>query len=69
MAKHDHPLRKYRKERGLDCDELGKQLGLAGSTVRSYENGNREIDPEMAVHIEKKIGIPRRELNELWASA
>lgn len=69
MPKHEHPLRQYRRQKRLTCDELGKQLGFAGSTIRSYENGNREIDAELAVRIEDKLGIPRSKLNALWATA
>jgi predicted transcriptional regulator len=62
-----HPLRKYRVERGLSCAELAKTLDLAEATVRSYENGNRTISAETAVAIEKRIGIPRAQIrSDLW---
>jgi transcriptional regulator with XRE-family HTH domain len=70
MAKsHVHPLREYRQEHGLTCDELGKKLGLAGSTVRSYENGHRIIDGDTAVMIEGRIGVSRAKLrSDLWGA-
>lgn len=55
-------LRKYRTDNGLSCAQMGKLLGVAESTARSLENGNRSITAERAVAIELAIGIPRAEL-------
>lgn len=61
------PLRKYRTENGLSVDKLAAKLELAESTIRSLENGNRECTAEMAVTIEKKLGIPRSSMRpDLW---
>jgi len=62
-----HPLRAYRTEHGLSCVDLGKKLGIAASTVRSFENGNRVISAETAVEIEKLLGIERSAIRaDLW---
>ncbi len=62
--KKTHPLRSYRALHGLSCADLAKTLGIAESTLRSYENGNRIISAETAVDFEKRLGakVARREL-------
>lgn len=66
----EHPLRQYRRKHALNCDELGKKVGLAGSTIRSYENGNREVDADTAVMFERKLCIPRSKIRpDLWETA
>jgi transcriptional regulator with XRE-family HTH domain len=52
-------LRAYRVSRGLRAEDIAKKLGIHPATVRSYENGNREISGDVAVHIENKLGIDR----------
>jgi DNA-binding XRE family transcriptional regulator len=54
-----HPLRNYRVVHGLTCADLAKKLGIAEPTLRSFENGNRTVSAELAVEIEKLIGIKR----------
>jgi transcriptional regulator with XRE-family HTH domain len=62
-----HALREYRLERDISCAELAKTLGMAETTLRSYENGNRIISAETAIEIEAAIGIPRSRLrSDLW---
>ena len=55
-------LREYRKARNLKADDLAAKLGISASLLRSMENGDRETTGEMAVRIEKKIGIDRVKL-------
>jgi transcriptional regulator with XRE-family HTH domain len=62
MAKKVAPkvaLREYRQARKLTADQVGKKIGVAGSTWRSFENGHREVDGDTAVLIERKLGIDR----------
>ena len=47
---------------GISTDEIAKQLGVAASTLRSWENGNRQLSAEMAVKVEKLFGIARASL-------
>lgn len=57
--KQVHPLRAYRREQQLPASAVAKKLGIAESTLRSFENGNREIDADWAIAIERALGIPR----------
>ena len=59
MAKPKAALREYRERHSLTCEEAGRKVGIAESTWRSYENGNREVDGDMAVKIEAGLGVPR----------
>ena len=62
MIKEKRPLRAYRMAQGISTDEIAKQLGVAASTLRSWENGNRQLSAEMAVKVEKLFGIARASL-------
>lgn len=62
MAKPKHALRDYRKANELSAAEVAKKLGVAESTLRSYENGTREVDGDTAVLIENRLGIPREDI-------
>lgn len=57
MATKKTALRAYRRERKLTADEAGEKVGVSGVTWRSYENGNREVDADMALKIERVYGI------------
>ena len=59
MAKKLHPLRSYRIKHGLSCGILAGKLKVAESTLRSLENGHRRLTAELAVEIEKRLGINR----------
>lgn len=67
MAKKS-PIRAYRKAKKLSAKALADILGVAESTVRSFENGNRTVSADQALTIEKKTGIHRSELRpDLWS--
>lgn len=51
MSSYGERLRALRKEKKLSQKELGKQLGLAESTISMYERNERQPDFE----IQKKI--------------
>ena len=59
MAKAKGALRTYRKRLGLTAKAVAQKIGVAESTLRSFENGTREIDGEMAVQIERCLGVDR----------
>ena len=42
LATLGHRIRHYRGERGLTLDQLGDEVGLAGSQLSLIENGKRE---------------------------
>jgi len=52
-------LRAHWKQKGLKRSEVAHRLGVHEATVRSHENGNREVSAEMAVRYEEEFGIPR----------
>lgn len=56
-AKPNQPgqvLREHRERQGLSCEDFAKELGIAEVTLRSLENGTRNITAERAVEIEEK---------------
>lgn len=53
------PLRAYRKAHGLKAEEVASKLQVAASTLRSWENGTRQLPPDMALKIERLFGIDR----------
>lgn len=59
MATPKGALRAFRISNGFTPSEMAKKLGIAESTLRSYENGHREIDGDFAVHIEAVLGLDR----------
>jgi predicted transcriptional regulator len=59
MASPKGALRSYRVKNKLSAGVVAEKLGIATSTLRSYENGNREVDGDLAVKIEKTLGIDR----------
>lgn len=62
MAKPKAALREFREKNGLSAEDVGRKIGCAESTWRSYENGNREVDAETAIKIEEVLGIPREDI-------
>lgn len=50
-------LRAFRRRTNLSADDCGAKVGISGITWRSYENGNREVDADMALKIERAHGI------------
>ncbi|HEY7061707.1 MAG TPA: helix-turn-helix transcriptional regulator [Chloroflexota bacterium] len=66
-----HPLRTYRRAKGLTLKELGEALGVAYQTAQGWEIGRQphpgnlrdlaqllEVDPR---HLQEQITIWRRE--------
>lgn len=58
MSSRD-PLLRYRIENNLTQAQLAKRLKLSRQMVAALETGRRPYTADMAVHIEKRIGIPR----------
>lgn len=57
-----HPLEKYRKDKGLSREALGKELGVSGVTVGRWENKKRKVADDLLSAISEKTGIPQTEL-------
>ena len=43
--------------RGIKAKEIAEKLDIAESTLRSLENGSREVDADWALKIERVLGI------------
>lgn len=72
MTKHPapHPLRYWRFMNGMRLAETGARLGISESFLSLVERDKRSITPELAMRIEKKLGIPRAKLRpDLWGEA
>lgn len=54
-----NPLRKYRDENELSQQEVADKLGISRSMVGFLENEEREFTLDMALLVEKKLGIDR----------
>jgi XRE family transcriptional regulator, fatty acid utilization regulator len=52
-----HRIRHFRGERGLTLDQLGEQVGLAGSQLSLIENGRREPKLSMLGEIAAALGV------------
>lgn len=59
-----HPLQEYRESFNppLKRAALAKALGVARVTVKRWETGDRNIDPELVPSVSEKTGIPREKL-------
>ena len=57
-------IRKFRKERGLTQQQLGKLCGIADSNIRKYENGGQRPKIETLRKIANALNIPVSELLE-----
>lgn len=57
-----HPIKKYRKERGLTQAALAKKLHVSRAYVGLVESGDRQIDPGEIAKWEEVTGVPREVL-------
>lgn len=62
MAKARDPLRAYREENRLSQQEVADRLKVSRQLVGMLETGERPYTADMAVLIEKALGIPRAKL-------
>jgi transcriptional regulator with XRE-family HTH domain len=63
-----HPVRYWRFMNGEKLLETATKLGISESYLSLLERKKRGISPQLAIKIEKKLGIPRAELRpDLWA--
>lgn len=54
-----NPLRAYREKNGLSQAELAAMLKVSRQMVSLLENGARKYTAEMALTIERRLGIDR----------
>lgn len=58
-------IRKTRAERGLTTRELGKMIGVSGSAVSQWENGDTTPTTENCVNLSKALNLPIRQLMQV----
>lgn len=51
-------IKLYRNQRGLTQEALGKILGVTGTTINRYENGQRKITIDILEQISIALEIP-----------
>lgn len=59
MAKARDPLRAYREENNLSQQDIADRLNVSRQLIGMLETGERPYTADMAVAIEKELGIPR----------
>lgn len=59
MAKKSDPLRAYREENNLTQQEVADRLDVSRGLIAQLETGDKRYTADMAVLIEKRLGIPR----------
>lgn len=65
-----NPLKSYRASSELSQQAVADKLGVSRQMVGFLENGERDFTAEMAVLMEKKLGIPRASVRaDLFAKA
>lgn len=57
-----NPLKAYREVHNLSQQEVADKLGVSRQMVGFLETGEREFTAEMAVKLEKELGIPREQV-------
>ena len=62
MAENNHPLARYRKDRGITQEALAGELGVWPLTVWRWENNKRTPRPKEAKRISEHTGIPATEI-------
>lgn len=62
MAKKSDPLRAYRESNNLTQQEVADELEVSRGLIAQLETGAKPYTPEMAVRIEKTLGIPRERM-------
>lgn len=58
-------LKAFRESEGLSQTEYAKKLGLSRANLCDLEKGRKQISPERAAKIAKKIGVPEKVLIQL----
>lgn len=67
---HPHPIRYWRFMHGQRLLETATKLGISESFLSLVETNRRGLSREMAIKVEKKLGIPKAKLRpDLWGGA
>ena len=63
-----NPIRAYRGDHHLRLTDVADRLAISIPHLHKLETEKATITAEMAVHIERKLGIPRHKLRrDLWS--
>lgn len=55
-------IRELRKKKGITQTELGEILGVTKNSVSYYENGKRQLTPEMLIKLSEYFGVTTDEI-------
>ena len=58
-------LKRLRKERGLLCQELAKQVGCSGSSISAYERGQIQPGVDTSAALARALGVPEERFVDL----
>jgi transcriptional regulator with XRE-family HTH domain len=59
-------IREAREARGLTQEQIAKQLGVAGETIRKYETGENAVSVYALQRVAKALGVPAYTLLNDW---
>lgn len=59
-------IREAREARGLTQEQIAKQLGVAGETIRKYETGENAVSVYQIQRVARAIGVPAYTLLNDW---
>ena len=57
-------IKAARKKSGMTQEDLGKRLGVSGSSIAQYETDNRKPKQETLLKIAKALGVHLRDLSD-----
>lgn len=57
-------IKAARKKAGMTQEDLGKKLGVSGSSIAQYETDNRNPKQETLLKIAKALGVHLRDLSD-----
>jgi len=65
---HNPPnrIREVREARGQTQEQIAKQLGVAGETIRKYETGENAVSVYALQRVAKALGVPAYSLLNDW---
>lgn len=54
---NEHPLRRYRAERGLTLEQLAEQAGTTGATISRIENRSLRAGHDLLIRLANTTGL------------
>lgn len=59
-------IREVREAKGLTQEQIARQLGVAGETIRKYETGENQVSVWALQRVAKALGVPSYSLLNDW---